>query len=87
MIPAESDHFTSSKNAGDQTADVVSRPADFSWYISCKAVGDRIAALVLLVLTALPMVLLMILVKLTSRRAGHLLADATRSVWPPVHYL
>jgi lipopolysaccharide/colanic/teichoic acid biosynthesis glycosyltransferase len=75
MITAASDHSTC-RNAGNQAADVVGGPVDFSWYASCKAAGDFVAAILLIVLTAPLMVLSMILVKLTSR--GPVIYSQTR---------
>ena len=75
MITAESDYSTC-RNAGRQAADVVGEPKDFSWYASCKATGDFVAAIMLIVLTAPLMVLSMILVKLTSR--GPVIYSQTR---------
>ena len=75
MITAESDHSTC-RNAGRQAADVVGGLKDFSWYASCKATGDFVAAIMLFVLTAPLMVLSMILVKLTSR--GPVIYSQTR---------
>ena len=63
-------------NAGRQAADVVGELKDFSWYASCKATGDFVAAIMLIVLTAPLMVLSMILVKLTSR--GPVIYSQTR---------
>jgi len=66
MIDVESVHSTCN-NAGLKAADVFGEPEEFSWYDSCKAIGDFGAAIILIVLTAPLIVLAMILVKLTSR--------------------
>jgi len=66
MITAENDYSTR-RNTGHRAADVVGELSDFSWYALCKATGDFVAAIVLFILTAPLMVLLMVLVKLTSR--------------------
>jgi lipopolysaccharide/colanic/teichoic acid biosynthesis glycosyltransferase len=62
--------------AGHQAADVIGELENFSWYASCKATGDFVAAIILIVLTAPLMVLSMILVKLTSR--GPVIYSQTR---------
>jgi lipopolysaccharide/colanic/teichoic acid biosynthesis glycosyltransferase len=62
--------------AGHQAADVIGELENFSWYASCKATGDFVAAIILIVLTAPLMVLSMILMKLTSR--GPVIYSQTR---------
>jgi len=75
MIDVES-AFSTSKDTGLQPADVLGEPEEFSWYASCKAIGDFAAAIILIVLASPLIVLTMILVKLTSR--GSVIYSQTR---------
>src|SRR3954463_7753912 len=75
MSIAERGHSTC-RNAEVPAADVVGELEVFSWYASCKATGDFVAAILLIVLTAPLIVLSMLLVKLTSH--GPVIYSQTR---------